>query len=89
MARGGAPRPTLPRGELLLRRVPVDLGEGAGLELDLLVHDLVDLAQQDADSLGLRVQYYVLRATFERDPTFHPRKIFKLAPTSMTEQPEE
>jgi hypothetical protein len=28
------------------------------------------------------VQYYVLRATFERDQTFRPRKIFKLTSSS-------
>lgn len=84
--RSGQPRPSVPHGEVLLERIPIDLDEDADVEIDHLVHKLVDRAQQDADALGLRVQYYVLRATFALDQHFHPRKIFKLS-TSSSEDP--
>lgn len=72
------PRPSSPRDEVVLEHVPIDLEEDTDIKIDLLVHHLVDRAQQDAADIGLRVQYYVLRATFDRDQQFHPRKIFKV-----------
>ena len=51
-------------------------------EIDVITSQVMETAQQDANSVGGSVQMYALYAYYEKDPNFTPRKFFRVSPES-------
>jgi len=66
-----------PQGDVDTIMVPTD--EGLAGEVDMLVNQIVDAAQKDADDIKQGIQNYAVYAYFQNDKNDVPRKIFRVA----------
>lgn len=73
-----------PDGDVKQVRIPTDRGLVG--EVELIVGQVAEAAQQDANSIGGTVQQYALYAYYKDDQNYVPRRYFRVAPdTSYSE----
>lgn len=74
----------VPDGDVTRVAVPND--HGLIGEVEMIVGKVATAAQQDADGIGGTIQQYCLYAYYKEEPTFVPRKYFRVSPDASYSQ---